>query len=284
MSFSRARLLLLLGIIAVCLLPETSPAETREAFFSRLEPMEELAFPKIPIRFELDDVRVQQPQNIGIKALVAEITDSMTALGYHILSPLDHSRVKPVEFRFEVSYFGGYRTEAKGKPGVRCLAYLFNVLKSTDRDDQRFSVSFDRLLDGDLKYLEKRKNRDSREKYLVDQVAHKTIDQMLEVLETEQAVYRQAVTLGSALVDTSLTTSQNEKRAIVDALRRSCERAWGVRIESTVEIVDITDVSDFVSQHYGCKIIDYELLTQHSIVSDDGYVCVVVKSISQESR
>lgn len=257
-------------------------AENRSEYLSRLAVIESLSFPKLPLRFQLNDDRTHQRNNLDLETLRLAIRDSLETLGYTLLEPLETTKVRPVTLRLGLSYYGTFRTEAKKKLGIRCIGTLHHLIESTEREDREFSISFDRLLERNLKYLKKRSNANLLETYLADQVTAITIGKIVEILTAEQAAYREAVTLGSAPVDSKSSELQNKKRAIVNALGNACERAWGSQIEASTEIVDIQDVSDFVSQNYGCRVIDYEVLPEYTVFTDDGYVCVVVRSISQE--
>ena len=264
-------LLLFVGLLMV-----SAHAETRDQVALRLRTLESVSAPSLPVGFAFVDERVEQEHNLSFAPVRNGLLDSLRAHHCIVNDSGFSSALESVDFTLRISYFGTYRSMT-GKWGVRAAGFIETNSRSAERSGERFSITFDRLIGGKG---ELRKGR--WENRLVAEVVNRTLEKVQEILKRESTAYKEVIVLGSTPEDKDRPASENQARAVWDALRNGCEKAWGLRIEAKTRVQDIVDINDDVLKSCGCRVLSYEVLPQYSTSTSDGYRCVMVRAITQE--
>ena len=235
---------------------------------------------KTGFKVEIKDQRVYQDFKINLESLETSLNGFIELLyGSTSDGGIELTQLKPKEILINLEFYNfteGSSNEAilKAIAQVHVNGGGYSTLYSD------FSVNGEEFTSIKLKNIGKAKNAEEVEAVIAEfskRFAKKILDRIQEETAVEEHLIYEITSIGTAIK--SGTEAEAREKAITMALVRASEMAFGTQVTNYSEIVDYGDVTDSVLSETGSTVLYHEVLEDSVRFTDDGYCCLIVKSI-----
>jgi len=193
------------------------------------------------------------------------------------MTPL--TQVKPKKINIDLEFFN--ITEGSSSEAIlKAIAFVRLDGGGYSKLKRSFNISAEDFSSIKLKNISKEKNAAEVQALVEDfskRFAKKIVERIREETKHEEHLVYEITSIGSA-VSTDDPAKTREK-AVMLALVRASEIAFGTKVTNTSEIVDFGDVTDMVFSETGGTVLHHEVLEETVKKTDDGHYCLLVKSI-----
>jgi hypothetical protein len=248
-------------------------AENLQSARTRLEQLNEVTQPTVPLTIVFVDKRVDQKLNLNLSLLEKIVTDSLSlSRHYAVNNPDSYWLIEPMKFEIYITYYGLYKTES-GVWGIKAVMELNFRYGAHEDEVEKIPITYDKI------YGHKNKNeKEGWESILINGCVGPILDHVSGRVQREQKLYKQVIALGFA--PTKDSNRNDSALAVLNALSSVCDVAWGIKISSTTEVVDLANITSKIRQEGGCSILGFDILPEYTVLTEDGFICVVVKAIT----
>jgi hypothetical protein len=265
-------------------------------YIETLKPREETSPVRRPIRLSLTDDRYYQDSGISLVQFHQQLKRKLSKRRVEIVDGSHGSGLPVVRVALEIGYLGLYETDG-GRWGYRAILDLEFTDRARPSATSTESISVDEIINENVTTAEEQREWEA---LLVEKAATKTAAAVRTATRRFGGRYREVVAHGVALPEgpsaprdssspsrpdaspratTEGTPSPLQERAVLDALRRASERAWGIELKSTTTMTDLADVTEETLTRRGGRILQYTVLDQHTRITPDGSCVVLVRAV-----
>jgi hypothetical protein len=247
-------------------------------YISSLEKEERVSKVKRAIEVHYNDEREYQTKKISFSKFKESLVKALEEKGFDAKSGTDVSGIAPLQIKVETNYLGLYETDG-GSWGHRAILNLHS--SDPQRPDYRatHTVSVDEVLSSDSP--EHHQQRQLWKSSLIEKAVSDVVLKISEFANRHGERYREVIVHGKAALTDSTGSSLKsvKKQAILNALRRGVERAWGISLESTTTMVDLGEVTEQTQTRRAGNIMEYSVIEPYTRETVDGKIVVLVRAI-----
>ena len=245
-------------------------------YVTRLQDMEKMSTPRRPITLSLADDRRYQTLKFRIGPLRDSLQRKLMEQGFEVGEIANFPEgITPFVIDATVSYYGFYETAGGmwGGKGIIGLEFI---------DPNQPANNAEETVATDILFRKSRRPKQEWKDEVVRQTLTETVEAVEKLTESSGKPYRRVTTYGIAPVDDGNGMESHIDAAIQDALRRGAERAWGLSLESTTTFRDLADVTAQTKTSGSGVIMHYEVLDEHTRLTSDNQICVLVRSVIKQ--
>jgi hypothetical protein len=222
----------------------------------------------LAVEITLEDDREFQRDVFDLSVLESLVLDGVGGSGDGWQN-LDRLRAE-----LRVGFFGLYRTGG-GTWGSRFLSELQVQPFVGNPAGYSVKISEDFILG---RKEPKGSSFDEAESSLAVAAVESIVEELALVSQNAGQAFKEVVAFGQASA-TESTSGEAKDAAVLDALRRAIELAWGTEIVNTVRVEDFGGAEVDTRRREAGVVRTWEVLEEHTLLTSDEYMTVLVRAV-----
>lgn len=241
---------------------------------------EEIANYHPPFDIQIRDMRQLSSYKINTEILDSRLRGYTEVLFENSLNEqIELPQLRNKEFIINLEFFNFIESSSKNVI-LKAIASVYLNGGGYSNLNSEFNISAEEFTSLKLRHVDN-PGKASEIASLIEEFsqkfAKKIVDRIQEETKNEEHYVFEITSLGTAVH--SSDKSESKKKAIMDALIKASEKAFGTNISNFSEIVDYGDVTDRILAETGGTVLFHKVKEESVIYTKDGYCGLIVKSI-----